>query len=99
MTNVDETPEIGGPSDNLNFPETLYDDSPLVTPNVAIFTARDEEDQNITWSLTGDDAGQFTIMKDPVSGVGTVTFNNPPNFEAPADKDSLNTYEFTVLGG
>ena len=96
VTNVDETPEIGGPSDNLNFPETLYDDSPLVTPNVAIFTARDEEDQNITWSLTGDDAGQFTIMKDPVSGVGAVTFNNPPNFEAPADKDSLNTYEFTV---
>ena len=96
VTNVDETPEIGGPSDNLNFPETLYDDSPLVTPNVAIFTARDEEDQNITWSLTGDDAGQFTIMKDPVSGVGTVTFNNPPNFEAPADEDSLNTYEFTV---
>ena len=94
VTNVDETPEIDGPDDNLNFRETPYDS--LGTPNVATFTARDEEGQDITWSLTGDDAGDFTITKDAVSGVGVVTFNNPPNFEIPADEDSLNTYEFTV---
>ena len=94
VTNVDETPEIDGPDDNLNFREIPYDS--LGTPNVATFTARDEEMQNITWSLAGDDAGDFTIMKDAVSGVGVVTFNNPPNFEIPADEDSLNTYEFTV---
>ena len=94
VTNVDETPEIDGPNDDPNFPETLYDS--LVTPNVATFTARDEEGQNITWSLAGVDAGDFTITKDVSSGVGTVTFNIPPNFEVPADEDSLNTYEFTV---
>ena len=94
VTNVDETPEIGGPDDNLNFRETPYDS--LETPIVATFTARDEEGQDITWSLDGDDAGDFTITKDAVSGVGVVTFNNPPNFEIPADADSLNTYEFTV---
>ena len=38
VTNVDETPEIDGPDDNLNFRETPYDS--LGTPNVATFTAR-----------------------------------------------------------
>ena len=93
VTDENETPDVTGPADNPNFPETPYDS--LTTPNVATFTARDEEMQIITWSLIGDDAGQFTITKD-ATGMGVVTFGNPPNFETPADADSLNTYEFTV---
>ena len=38
------------------------------------------------------DAGLFTI--DPDSGV--LTFNTPPNFEAPANADANNVYEIDV---
>ena len=94
VTDVDETPEIDGPNDNPNFRETPYD--ALETPNVATFTARDEEDQNITWSLGGEDGEDFTITKDADTGAGVVAFSDQPNFEMPADEDSRNTYEFTV---
>ena len=96
VTNVDETPEIvNPPADDPNFSETPYDSS--VTPNVvATFTARDEETQDITWTLSGDDADDFTITKDTATGNGVVTFDDPPNFEMPLDADSRNTYQFTV---
>ena len=95
VTDVDETPEVDGPADNPNYPEAPYD-SDAVPNVVAVFTARDEEGQEITWSLTGDDAGVFSITKDGATGNGTVTFDDPPDFEMPGDDDSLNTYQFTV---
>ena len=95
VTNVDETPEVTGPANNLDFPETPYDSD--VTPiDVATFTARDEEDQTITWGLSGVDAGVFTITKDTGTGEGVVTFTSPPNFEMLMDNGSDATYEFTV---
>ena len=95
VTNVDETPEITGPANNLDFPETPYDSD--VTPVVvATFTARDEEGQTITWGLSGVDAGVFTITKDTGTGEGVVTFTSPPNFEMLMDNGSDATYEFTV---
>ncbi len=95
VTNVDETPEVTGPANMPNFPETPYDS--MVTPNdVATFSARDEEMQVITWTLAGVDAGDFTITKNAVTGVGVVTFNSPPNYEMLLDSGSDGTYEFTV---
>ena len=94
VTDVDETPEVDGPMDDDDFPETIY--TSFTTPDVATFTARDEEDKDITWNLSGDDAGDFTITGDAFATVGVVTFNNPPNHENPADDDGDNTYEFTV---
>ena len=95
VTNVDETPEVTGPANNLDFPETPYDSN--VTPNdVATFTARDEEGQTITWGLSGVDAGVFTITKDTGTGEGVVTFTSPPNFEMLLDDGSDAIYEFTV---
>ena len=94
VTPIDEAPEIDGPDDNPNFPETPYDSAS--TPEVGTFLVRDEEGQDITWNLSGDDAGDFTITKDAFTQHGVVTFNNPPNYEDPADSDSRNTYRFTV---
>ena len=95
VKDIDETPEVTGPDDNPDFPETPYD-SPTPTPDVATFTARDEEGQDITWDLGGDDGEDFTITKDPNSGAGVLTFNDPPDYENPVDADSLNTYDIIV---
>ena len=95
VKDIDETPEVTGPDDNPDFPETPYD-SPTPTPDVATFTARDEEGQDITWDLGGDDGEDFTITKDPNSGAGVLTFNVPPDYEDPVDADSHNTYDIIV---
>ena len=99
VTNVDETPEITNPPSDRSYAEIEYDSGSTATdiPIVATFSARDEEMQDITWDLSGEDAGDFTITKDPNTGNGVITFDIPPNFEVPDDDDSLNTYEFTVL--
>ena len=97
VTNVDETPEITNPPSDRSYAEIEYDSTATDIPIVATFSARDEEMQDITWDLSGDDAGDFTITKDPNTGNGVITFDNPPNFDDPEDDDSRNTYEFTVL--
>ena len=48
-------------------------------------------DEATTWSLSGDDMAAFAI-----SNGGMLTFNAVPDFEAPADADTDNTYEVTV---
>ena len=96
VTNVDETPEITNPpADKPNFPEIEYDFVGTPDLHVATFTARDEEMQDITWDLTGDDAGDFTITENS-DEEGVVTFTDPPNFEMLGDTGSDGTYEFTV---
>ena len=44
----------------------------------------------VAWTLSGDDAGDFSI------GNGELTFNTPPDREAPADADTDNVYLVTV---
>ena len=44
----------------------------------------------VAWTVSGDDAGAFTI-----SG-GMLTFNTAPNFEAAADANTDNVYNVTV---
>ena len=55
--------------------------------------------QDFVLDLTGDDADQFTLERTD-NDDGTVTaelsFNAPPDYEAPGDSDSLNDYEVTV---
>ena len=45
----------------------------------------------ITWSLSGDDSGDFTI-----SSSGVLSFSASPDYENPADDDENNVYEVTV---
>ena len=61
------------------------------TGTIYTFRARDPQGRPIDWSLAGDDASKFTI-----SG-GALTFNNPPDFEDPADANRDNVYELTVV--
>jgi VCBS repeat-containing protein len=64
----------------------------LITNVVYQATGSDPDGDPITWSLTGTDASQFNI-----SASGAVTFKVSPNFEAPTDSGSNNTYDFNVV--
>ena len=59
---------------------------------VAIFSATDLEMDDITWSQSGTDAGDFAI--DPESG--ELKFMTSPNYEAAADDDTDDVNEITV---
>ena len=83
VTDVDEPPAIAGPV------AIAYKENSLHV--VAVPTARDPEGSQVSWSLTGDDAGAFTI-----SATGALTFNAPPDYEAPADADADNVYQVTL---
>ena len=84
VTEVDEGPEVEGPSsfeiaENLNLSGSAY-------------TATDPEGSNVTrWSVGGRDGGDFFITQG-----GTLYFRSPPDFERPADSDRDNTYEVTI---
>ena len=73
VRNVNERPVAGGETD-ISYAEQRTDP-------VATYTAEDsDEGTTITWSLSGDDAGDFRI-----SAAGVLTFRNQPDFEDPAD--------------
>ena len=61
------------------------------TANLYTFRATDPERSDITWSLSGADADDFTI-----SETGVLAFASTPDYESPADTDSDNVYEVTV---
>ena len=63
------------------------------TTAVATYSASDPEGATttFTWSLAGDDAGDFAI-----SSSGVLTFDPAPNFEVPTDTGGDNTYNVTV---
>ena len=85
VTNVNEAPKI---AEGL----TKFKQAEDRTDAVATFTAEDPEDDTITWTLTGDDAGDFDISKD-----GVLTFDPSPDYEDPQDADTDNTYAVTVV--
>ena len=59
------------------------------TSAVATYVASGAD--NVQWTVSGDDAGDFNI-----SG-GQLTFSASPDFEAPADADMDNVYMVTVV--
>ena len=66
------------------------------TSTVYTFSASDPQRQTLTWTLEGDDRGDFTLTRDS-SGRGVLAFVSPPNFEAPVDSDGQNDYNLTVI--
>ena len=79
-------PEVTG-RDTLSFRENTTTETRLYT-----YRATDmDRDTTIAWSLEGDDAGDFAINE------GVLTFSSPPNYEQPADSDTDNEYEITVV--
>jgi len=83
--NPDITSNGGGATAAININEG--------TTGVTTVVATDADGTTPTYSITGGtDSALFTI--DGVSGV--LTFNTAPDFEAPADSDTNNTYEVIV---
>ena len=88
VTGYDEGPEISG-RQTISFTENQATDRVL-----ASYTAIDPEIPSslITrWSLSGTDAGDFTIDES-----GQLTFRNVPDYERPADSGRNNVYNLSV---
>ena len=69
---------------------------------VATYEASDEDSgTTLTWSLSGDDSGDFTITTN-LAGDGELKFDASPNYESPGDTPDAgetvgdNDYEVTV---
>ncbi len=88
VTDVNEPPEITGSSS-----QTYQENQ---THPVATFGFIDREGDDVTWSLSGTDRGDFTITKTSTSG-GQLQFASTPDFERPVDSGSNNVYNVTVV--
>ena len=65
------------------------------TSVVGTYTAESENADRASWALEGTDAADFSLSRN--SGASTMLrFRSSPNFEAPADADTDNTYMVTV---
>ena len=88
VSDVDEGPVVSGPQ-SLSLAENQATDRVL-----AVFGAVDPEDPSgsvTRWSLSGTDAGDFSV-----SEAGELLFRKVPDFERPADSDRDNVYGLSV---
>ena len=90
VTDVEETPSIDSGPPSLSFPENTSTATVLGT-----YAASDDDGDSLTWSLSGDDMGTFTITKNS-DGDAELKFGSVPDYEAPGDDDFDNVYEVTV---
>ena len=100
VTNVDEAPDITT-TDAATHREISSVEGTIAVPltlttALATYAATEPESETMTWSLTGDDAGDFNIGNQTGGTPGELTFKAQPDFENPADADTNNVYEFTV---
>ena len=86
VTPVNEPPAVAG-RDSLTFRENTP-----VTTRLYTYRATDPEGDSFTWSLGGDDAGDFEISEQ-----GVLTFAAPPDFDSPRGSGTEpNEYLVTV---
>ena len=85
VTAVNEPPAIRTGS------RTEFTYSENRTGSIYTYRATDPESGTIAWSVSGDDNSFFNI-----DDLGTLSFANPLNFEARADFNRDNVYDFTV---
>ena len=83
-----------GPSSGLTYHQLNYQENR--TSTVYTYSARNYGSGSLSWSLSGTDAGAFTITGDSRSR-GVLTFDGTPDFESPDDLDDDNDYEITVV--
>ena len=82
----EHAPVVTG-SQTLSFQENT-----ATTTRLHTYRARDmDRGAVITWSLEGDDQGDFAIDE------GVLTFNEEPDYEDPDDVNDDNEYEITVV--
>ena len=91
IANVSESPvitrgglAIGGPAS-----PSYAEHTPVTTP-VATYTLAGPNAASGRWTLSGDDASDFTFTG------GVLSFKAVPDFENPADADTDNVYEVTL---
>ena len=82
--NQNTAPEITGISDYA------IDEN---SSDVATFKATDAEGDNITYSISGDDASLLSIE----SSSGVLLFQSSPDFENPRDSNIDNIYQVTIV--
>ena len=74
----------------------MVDENTETSVVIKTYTATDvDADTTLTWSLEGNDAGDFSITKN-TQGHGELKFANVPNFESSVDADNMNDYEIRV---
>jgi hypothetical protein len=65
-----------------------------IATNITSLSVSDEDNDVITYSLSGDDAALFNIVN--TAGTGIVSFLTSPDFENSSDSNSDNIYYFIV---
>ena len=94
VTNVNEAPEITTLA--ATYTGFNVDENTATTTVIKTYVATDvDASTTLTWSLEGNDAGDFTITKN-ADGDGELNFRNAPNFEMPVDADTMNDYDIRV---
>ena len=91
VTDVDEAPAISEGGLAITGVARM-DYAENGTGAVATYTASGPDASMATWSLEGDDAGDFNI-----SNSGVLTFVRAPDYENAADADTDNVYMVTVM--
>ena len=101
LTNVNEPPTIVPGASSFNKNENTAT-TEIIATYVASDVDADDNPGNLTWTLEGEDAGDFTIMKNSVSNDAELRFSAVPDYETPADDDDNdgnapdNVYNVTV---
>ena len=90
VVGADEAPEIVGEDVEKDYTENG-------TGQVHRFTARDPEGRKVYWSLSSEPTNSPDTEDFSISDSGVLTFNTPPDFDAPADPDMGNTYVVSVV--
>ena len=94
VTNVNEAPEITTIS--TTYTDFNVDENTATSDVIKTYEAADADaNTTLTWSLEGNDAGDFTITKN-ADGHGELKFASAPNFEMPVDADTMNDYDIRV---
>ena len=98
----DEKPEFGETTDATppaNVMRSMVAENVMGNAlNIAVYTATDPEDESVSLSLMGDDAGLFELndLDTPAAGSKILAFKKSPDFEMPGDRNDDNLYEVTV---
>ena len=94
VEDVNEAPMISsGPTRRDHAENTEVDVSSPIADYAATDIDADDADDELTWSLEGEDAAKFDL----VEAEGQLTFKESPNFEMPTDRNKDNVYKVTVV--
>ena len=94
VDDLNEPPAIAGDvlhSFNEGLEATPLGDAQLLVEEFTAVDPDQDDPMTITWSLRGEDAGDFTI-----TDTGALSFGASPNYEMPEDADRDNVYKVTV---